>query len=142
MIPDANSLPSEWASQLRRGVLELAVLAALADKPQHGYELVTAFRASNGLEVSEGTLYPLLRRLEKQGALAASWQPSPTGPPRKVFGLSVLGQAVLLQMQQEWQQLSQTIGTLLGALEPKHAEHTSSSPQISPAAAPKGVLHD
>jgi PadR family transcriptional regulator, regulatory protein PadR len=141
MIADAKSLPSDWASQLRRGVLELAVLAALAHKPQHGYELVTAFRATNGLEVSEGTLYPLLRRLEKQGALAASWQPSPTGPPRKVFALSLLGQAMLEQMQQEWQSLNQTIAALFAPATPAHSENHDGNPPTPPAA-PKGVLHD
>jgi PadR family transcriptional regulator, regulatory protein PadR len=117
-------LNQQWTSQLRRGVLELVVLGALANKPQHGYELVVAFRGSSVLEVTEGTLYPLLRRLEKHELINATWRISATGPPRKVFTLSMLGQQVLSQMQNDWSMLNQAITEVLQA---KQDEHNSQS---------------
>src|SRR5919206_3188477 len=64
----------EWSSQIRRGTLELCVLALIASKPRYGYDLVTALERWEPLATTEGTLYPLLRRLQREGKVEASWE--------------------------------------------------------------------
>ena len=69
-----------FVQQLKRGVLEMLVLQLLADRPGHGYELIVRLRESGGLlDVKEGTLYPLLYRLEEEGCITSVWN-SPDGP--------------------------------------------------------------
>ncbi len=69
-----------FVQQLKRGVLEMLVLQLLADRPGHGYELIVRLRESGGLlDVKEGTLYPILYRLEEEGCITSVWN-SPDGP--------------------------------------------------------------
>jgi DNA-binding PadR family transcriptional regulator len=85
--------------ELRRGIVVLAVLSQL-DTAAYGYNLIQRL-SEKGLEIEEGTLYPLLRRLEKQGLLASEWE---TGEarPRKYYRISPAGQDVLAAMRAEW----------------------------------------
>ena len=77
-----------WTTQLRKGVLELAVLSALDGEERYGYELVKRLVAVPGLGVTEGTLYPLLSRLRTSGLVAARLEESPAGPARKYYRLT------------------------------------------------------
>lgn len=91
------------ASELRRGVLVLAVLQE-CHQLQYGYSLKQRL-AEAGLDMSEGTLYPLLRRLESQGLLESEWQLIGDQRPRRYYKLSALGAEVLAQLDIEWKRL-------------------------------------
>ncbi|HEY2202745.1 MAG TPA: PadR family transcriptional regulator, partial [Solirubrobacteraceae bacterium] len=75
-------------SQLRRGVLEFCVLALLRDSERYGVEIVRTLGEADGLVTTEGTLYPLLGRLRREGAVETSWRESPAGPPRRYYKLT------------------------------------------------------
>jgi len=85
--------------ELRRGVIVLAVLSRLGEQ-QYGYSLIKCL-AEAGLEVDQGTLYPLLRRLESQGLLKSNWRIE-ADRPRRYYVLSDEGQALLPQLKEEW----------------------------------------
>jgi DNA-binding PadR family transcriptional regulator len=85
--------------ELRRGVLVLAVLSRLRER-QYGYSLRQALD-EGGMPVEEGTLYPLLRRLEGQGLLASEWDTS-TAPPRRYYRLSSAGERALAELARAW----------------------------------------
>ncbi len=86
-------------TELRRGVLVLAVLSRL-HAPQYGYSLKQAL-AEGGMPVEEGTLYPLLRRLESQGLLASHWN-TEHAPPRRYYQLSPEGERALTALTAAW----------------------------------------
>ena len=85
--------------ELRRGVVVLAVLSQM-DTARYGYSLIQRL-AERGLDVEEGTLYPLLRRLEKQGLLESEWEIG-EARPRKYYRISPLGRKVLAALTAEW----------------------------------------
>ena len=91
-------------SQLRKGAVELVVLGLLSSRPSYGGQLVERFCEEAGLEISTGTLYPLLARLRKSGLVVTAWE-SPIGPPRKIYKLAKSGKNRLLQMRREWEAL-------------------------------------
>ncbi len=96
--------------ELRRGVVVLAVLSQM-DQPQYGYSLVQRL-AEQGLDVEEGTLYPLLRRLEKQGLLESEWEVGETRP-RKYYKISKQGQKVFDTLTGDWYETVDVMGKLL-----------------------------
>ncbi len=96
--------------ELRRGVLVLAVLASSRTR-QYGYSLRKQLN-DNGIEIDEGTLYPLVRRLAEQGLLDSQWQMA-EGRERRYYQLSAVGAEVLAQLSAEWQQLHGSLATLL-----------------------------
>ncbi len=96
--------------ELRRGVLVLAVLAS-SRTPQYGYSLRKQLN-DNGIDIDEGTLYPLVRRLAEQGLLDSQWQIA-EGRERRYYQLSAAGAEVLAQLSTEWQQLNGSLATLL-----------------------------
>ncbi len=96
--------------ELRRGTLVLSVLSELRQR-QYGYSLKERL-AQDGVEIDQGTLYPLLRRLEKQGLLDSVWQVEESRP-RRYYVLSTAGQQVLETMAHEWKQLVQVMDHLL-----------------------------
>jgi PadR family transcriptional regulator PadR len=96
--------------ELRRGVLVLAVLAALKSE-QYGYTLRKSLSAG-GIDIDEGTLYPLLRRLESQGLLASEWREEEKRNKR-FYRLSAGGRATLKQLTAEWKALNAALGEIL-----------------------------
>lgn len=96
--------------ELRRGVLVLAVLSQLR-QVQYGYSLRQAL-AARGMAIEEGTLYPLLRRLEGQGVLASEWRIE-DGPPRRYYHLNDAGEALLAELTASWNALAGTMAGLL-----------------------------
>ncbi|MEN1938492.1 PadR family transcriptional regulator [Paenibacillus sp. 102] len=94
-----NSLLNSLTTELRRGTLTLAVLSQL-QKPQYGYSLVQLLEQS-GINIDQSTLYPLLRRLEKQELVTSSWDTSESRP-RKYYVLSEYGLEIFLQLKREW----------------------------------------
>lgn len=104
----------QWASQLRKGVLELAVLALLADEAKYGSQLVDELAGRPALEITGGTLYPLLARLSKGGLVTTTWVESPAGPPRKYYALSDAGRKRLAGLTAEFRAVAAAMATLLG----------------------------
>ena len=96
--------------ELRRGALVVAVLASLRDE-EYGYSLKTNM-AAGGVDIDEGTLYPLLRRLESQGLLSSRWVLG-DGRPRRYYKLNALGERLLKDLSAEWRQLSAGLDRLL-----------------------------
>ena len=98
------------ALELRRGALVLAVLSQLRDE-QYGYSLKKSL-ARAGLEIDEGTLYPLMRRLETQGLLKSRWRVE-EGRPRRYYKISAQGENTLRALTSEWKELAQVLEGLL-----------------------------
>jgi PadR family transcriptional regulator PadR len=96
--------------ELRKGVLVLAALSQLRDA-QYGYSLRQAL-ATAGMPIEEGTLYPLLRRLEAQGLLASEWRIQ-DGPPRRYYTLSPAGERLYRDLTASWRALVATMDGLL-----------------------------
>jgi PadR family transcriptional regulator, regulatory protein PadR len=97
-------------TELRRGVLVLAVLSQLRT-PQYGYSLRQAL-AEEGMAIEEGTLYPLLRRLESQGLLASEWRIE-DGPPRRYYTLNPEGVRHYASLRASWATLAATVSRLI-----------------------------
>jgi DNA-binding PadR family transcriptional regulator len=102
--------PARHEQDLRKGVLVLAVLSQLRT-PQYGYSLRQAL-AQRGMPIEEGTLYPLLRRLESQGVLLSQWR-ADEGPPRRYYELSALGAGLYEDLTTAWGSLASVMGRLL-----------------------------
>ncbi|SFI96421.1 PadR family transcriptional regulator [Thermoflavimicrobium dichotomicum] len=96
---------SEWITQVRRGILEYCILSLVAQKPRYGYEIASILQQWEPLAITEGTLYPLLRRLSKEKYITSTWQESSSGPPRKYYYLTESGKDLLEQMNREWNRL-------------------------------------
>jgi PadR family transcriptional regulator, regulatory protein PadR len=87
---------------MRRGTLQFCVLALLAGDERYGFDLVRALGEVDGMVTSEGTIYPLLSRLRRDGLVETSWQESPSGPPRRYYRLTAAGRAALEAFAEEW----------------------------------------
>ena len=101
-----------WVTQLRKGVLEYCVLLALKGRTSYGYEIVQALRRSEDLEVGESTVYPILSRLREEGCLSTRRVPSPSGPPRTYYALTVKGKYRLAGMEDYWGRLGRILDRL------------------------------
>jgi PadR family transcriptional regulator PadR len=98
-----------WAVQVRKGVLELAILNAIGERRRYGYELVRELVDSPVLGVTEGTVYPLLSRLRGQGLIDTQLEESAGGPARKYYALSRTGRKTLERMNAHFDQLVKDI---------------------------------
>jgi DNA-binding PadR family transcriptional regulator len=96
--------------EMRRGIIVLAVLSQ-CDQEQYGYSLMKSL-ADKGLEIDQGTLYPLLRRLETQGLLNSSWRIE-DARPRRYYGLSPQGKQLLPRLVKEWESMVQMMQRML-----------------------------
>lgn len=114
----------ERRSLVLRGVLDLCLLASLQDRPVYGYELSQRMGRA-GLQMSAGSTYPLLARLEKAGAVSTEMRPSDSGPPRKYYSLTDRGRTLLDEGRVEWFAISQAVGSVLGPLIPASALESS-----------------
>ncbi|WP_054953261.1 PadR family transcriptional regulator [Flaviflexus massiliensis] len=100
-------------SQLRRGVLELAILTLLGARPHYGGAIVSNLSSRQGLESGAGTVYPLLTRLSNSGYVSTTWQESPSGPPRKYYQLTPQGTKHLAHLSQTWSDLVSSMTDLM-----------------------------
>ena len=96
-------------SQMRRGTLQYCVLALLANEERYGFDLVRALAELDGMVTSEGTIYPLLSRLRRDGLVDSSWQESPAGPPRRYYRLTASGRAALEGFRLEWRRFRDAV---------------------------------
>lgn len=103
----------ERVTQLRKGALELAILALLRRGDAYGGEIVEKLAATPGLAAGPGTVYPLLARLGKAGTVVTSWRESPVGPPRKYYRLTPHGQRTLKNLASSWRALAAAMADLV-----------------------------
>jgi PadR family transcriptional regulator PadR len=106
----------KWEVQLRKGCLELAILAALWDGKLYGLEILRRLESDSDLVISEGTVYPLLSRLKSLGFLKSEWVESDAGHPRKYYRLTPAGKQRTQEMAGIWRRFSSSMGRLLSAL--------------------------
>lgn len=102
-----------WEVQLRRGSLELAVLASLWEEARYGLEILQYMEDTAELTVVEGTVYPLLTRLRALGLVSTEWEESDQGHPRKYYALTEAGRERVLAMNRVWARFAQRIDKLL-----------------------------
>ena len=108
-MSDYKEIETNLYLELRRGTITLCVLSQLKE-PKYGYALVETLE-QKGMRVEPGTLYPLLRRLEKQGLLKSEWETTGS-KPRKYYVLSKMGTDVYGMLTTEWEKMRQTINDL------------------------------
>jgi PadR family transcriptional regulator PadR len=112
----APDLADKWEVQLRKGSLELAILATLWGGRLYGLEILRRLDSNSDLLVSEGTVYPLLSRLKSQGLLRSEWVESDSGHPRKYYALTPAGKKRARDMSDGWQRFSKSLNKLLAPL--------------------------
>jgi PadR family transcriptional regulator, regulatory protein PadR len=106
----------KWEVQLRKGCLELAILAALWDGRRYGLEILRRLEEDSDLVVSEGTVYPLLSRLKALGLVRSEWVESESGHPRKYYALTPSGKQRAREMAGIWTRFSTSMSRLLAPL--------------------------
>ncbi len=111
---DENAEFEVWREQLRRGGLELAILLTLSHGPRYGLEIIRHLEESTDLVVTEGTIYPILARLHRDGMLAADWREEGTHP-RKYYQLTGRGRARLSEMTGLWEAFAGKLTRLIAA---------------------------
>jgi len=111
-------------TQLRKGILELAVLAALYRGSHYGYSLVRSLTGSGSIEIKEGTVYPILARLAREGLVRSEWVESNQGPPRKYYELTEAGRAACESLQAEFRRLVLLVQGASGAAAAPEGQQT------------------
>jgi PadR family transcriptional regulator PadR len=98
--------------QLKKGVLELCVLALLSSHDSYAYEI--ASRLAEGIDMGEGTIYPLMRRMQSEGLVETYLVESSAGPPRKYYKLTEAGKESFTAQKAEWAAFSRAVDNILG----------------------------
>lgn len=101
-------------SQLMRGTLEGCILKIISEKTTYGYEIMVSLKNKGFEDISEGTIYPLLMRLEKQGSIKSELLPSPLGPKRKYFTVTPSGRDYLESFESCWRRISESVSGIIG----------------------------
>ena len=91
-----------WSTQLRKGMLEFCILNAIRGTSLYGYDIVRTLRGIEGLVIGEGTIYPILSRLKREGLVGTMLRESSEGPARKYYELTANGEAMLKKMNAYW----------------------------------------
>lgn len=105
----------DWKSQIKRGTLEFCILLMIKQKPTYGYEIISTLEKYPILTARENTIYPLLRRLQKEEFIISSWQEGVEGlPPRKYYSITNKGLEYIAMMSQEWNNLLEAITEIKG----------------------------
>jgi len=110
MVPGDDPV---WLSQLRKGSVEHCVLALLRNEERYGFELAKLLVDAGGLIAGEGTIYPLLARLRKNGLVDTTWRESTEGPPRRYYRLTESGQLALTAFIHQWKLFRESIDAIL-----------------------------
>ena len=109
-----NRFLDNWATQLRKGMLELCILNAIKGTSLYGYDIVRMLRDIDGLVISEGTIYPILSRLKQEGFVRTKIIESTEGPPRKYYELTAKGERILSEMNDYWHDIKAGTDILKG----------------------------
>ena len=96
-------------SQLMRGTLEGCILKIISQNMTYGYEILLSLKRRGFSDISEGTIYPILLRLEKQGSIVSKLLPSPLGPKRKYYSITEPGRCYLCTFEEAWQEISSSV---------------------------------
>lgn len=104
-----NDFIENWETQARKGLLELCVLNVISRERLYGYDVVRALAAAGSLQAAEGTVYPLLARLRREGMVEATIEESALGPPRKYFALTAQGVATMRRMNRLWDSIAASV---------------------------------
>ncbi len=103
----------KWKSQLRKGTTEYAVLLVLEKKEHYGLEILEVISNKDGLSIAEGTIYPLLNRLQREGKIESRWvEDEQASHPRKYYTLTKDGKEILEKMKDIWQDFQQSLNAL------------------------------
>lgn len=100
------------SSQMLKGMLEGCVLKIISENETYGYEISQQLKTYGFGEISEGTIYPLLLRMENKGMIRAEYRESASGPRRKYFSVTARGEIELAEFQNQWTELSEAVGKL------------------------------
>lgn len=111
MTDQQDGWPADWL----RGVLELGVLAVLVEEPLHGYAVIQRLQDAGLGDISAGTLYPLMNRLERDGLVTSAWVPGEDGPGRKVVTITDDGTSTLVRRRARWEQFTHATTRLLAS---------------------------
>ena len=103
----------KWESQLRKGLLDFIMLLYLDKKEYYGYKLVNDIKRFLNINISEGTIYPLLNRLKKEGLINSKWVEMETGVPRKYYSITNEGKKELENMKSSWEKTNLSIQKLM-----------------------------
>src|SRR5215471_534639 len=106
-----------WQEQLRRGSLDLAILLTVSTGPRYGLSIIQHLEAFTDLVVTEGTIYPILGRLTREGLLSAGWVEGEAPHPRKYYTLTRAGVKRLSEMKGQWRAFAEKIDRLIAAAE-------------------------
>lgn len=104
-----NEFINKWKSQVKKGTLTFIVLNAISAKELYGYELIEIIKKTTAIEIAEGTLYPLMNRLKKEGLATSKWVEQESGIPRKYYILTEEGKSTLKHMRSYWKELELSI---------------------------------
>ncbi len=107
---------TKWESQVRKGMLDFIILICLAKQEFYGYELIKKIKEIAEINVSEGTIYPLLNRLKKDELIISKWVEMDTGIPRKYYQITEKGENILAGMKRAWGKFSTSIDQLMAEL--------------------------
>ena len=102
-----------WEAQLRKGCLEMAILASLWQSRLYGLEILRALSEKSRLEIAEGTLYPILSRLKAEGLLDSEWVEAEAGHPRKYYWLTSPGRRRAREMAGAWNEFADKLSVLV-----------------------------
>lgn len=107
----------DWKSQIKRGTLEFCILSIINQCSTYGYEIISTLEKYSILAAKENTIYPLLRRMSKEGYVLSHWQEGVKGlPPRKYYTITDKGRRYLLEMSKEWIGLVNAIEEIKGGI--------------------------
>lgn len=107
-------------SQLLKGILDGCLLAVIEKETVYGYEISKKLQEAGLQDVSEGTIYPVLLRLQKNNYIVGEMRPSESGPNRKYYSLTDAGKQALKEIQQEWYEMSVPVTNLLRSEKSEH----------------------
>jgi len=114
-----TEMNAKWDVQLRKGTLELVILAALKERTLYGLELLGLLHGLETMAITEGTLYPLMDRLKRDGVVDANWQQEGQSKPRKYYQLSEQGKRKLTELTLRWRKSVEDIEKLLNSPGPQ-----------------------
>ena len=127
---DSNTHTMEKAdstiAQMRKGVLEMCVLAAISSREAYASDILDRLKQSH-LIVVEGTLYPILTRLKNEGFLSYRWEESNSGPPRKYYSITAEGTDFLSELRLGWDELVNAVSALVAVTNQSESKGTSNT---------------
>jgi len=111
--PSEAESSERWEAQLRKGCLEMAVLASLWNGRLYGLEILRVLERDSSLVLAEGTIYPILNRLRTEGLVLSEWVEAEAGHPRKYYELTNIGRERAIRMAETWTQFSAGLGRMI-----------------------------